>query len=51
MLNVFNAINFLAVAQASSSTTLNQVTQSYQDPNVTLDPGGRLVQLVFRVNF
>ncbi|HYE88630.1 MAG TPA: carboxypeptidase-like regulatory domain-containing protein [Vicinamibacterales bacterium] len=51
VLNVFNAINFLAVAQASSSATLNQVTNSYQDPNVTLDPGGRLVQLVFRVNF
>jgi hypothetical protein len=27
------------------------VTQSYQDPNVTFDPGGRLVQLVFRLNF
>lgn len=49
--NVFNAINFLAVAQTGSGATINQVTQSYQDPNVTFDPGGRLVQLVFRVNF
>jgi hypothetical protein len=49
--NVFNAINFLAVAQASASATINQVTQSYQDPNVTFDPGGRLIQLAFRLNF
>jgi hypothetical protein len=51
ILNVFNAINFTAVAQANSGATINQVTNSYQDPNVTFDPGGRLVQLVFRVNF
>jgi hypothetical protein len=49
--NLFNAINFLAVAQASSNPTINQVTQSYQDPNVTFDPGGRLIQLAFRFNF
>jgi hypothetical protein len=49
--NVFNAINFLAVAQTGTGATINQVTQSYQDPNVTFDPGGRLVQLVFRLNF
>ncbi len=51
VLNLFNAINFTAVAQAGSGATINQVNQSYQDPNVTFDPGGRLVQLVFRVNF
>ena len=49
--NVFNAINFTAIAQANSNATINQVTNLYQDPNVTFDPGGRLVQLVFRVNF
>ena len=49
--NVFNAINFLAVAQTGTNATINQVTNSYQDPNVTFDPGGRLLQLVFRVNF
>jgi hypothetical protein len=49
--NVFNAINFNAVAQAGSGATINQVSQSYQDPNVTFDPGGRLMQLVFRLNF
>ena len=40
-MNVFNAINFDAVAQAGSGATVNQVTESYQDPNVTFDPGGR----------
>ena len=49
--NLFNAINFLAVAQVGSAATINQVTQAYQDPNVTFDPGGRLIQLVFRFNF
>ena len=49
--NIFDAINFLAVAQTGSNATINQVTNSYQDPNVTFDPGGRLLQLVFRINF
>jgi len=50
-LNLFNAINFNPVAQAGSGATINQVTLSYQDPNVTFDPGGRLMQLVFRFNW
>ena len=36
------------MAQAGSGATINQVTQAYQDPNVTFDPGGRLMQLVFQ---
>ena len=51
VMNLFNAINFNAVAQAGSGATINQVTQAYQDPNVTFDPGGRLMQLVFRFNW
>ena len=51
VMNLFEAINFNAVAQAGSGATINQVTQAYQDPNVTFDPGGRLMQLVFRVNW
>ncbi|HXT71260.1 MAG TPA: carboxypeptidase regulatory-like domain-containing protein [Vicinamibacterales bacterium] len=50
-LNLFNAINFNSVAQTGSGATINQVNQSYQDPNVTFDPGGRLMQLVFRFNW
>jgi hypothetical protein len=51
VMNLFDAINFNAVAQAGSGATINQVNSSYQDPNVTFDPGGRLMQLVFRFNF
>ena len=51
ILNLFDAINFNPVAQAGSGATINQVTQAYQDPNVTFDPGGRLMQLVFRFNW
>jgi hypothetical protein len=51
IMNLFDAINFNAVAQAGSGANINQVTQAYQDPNVTFDPGGRLMQLVFRFNF
>jgi len=51
VLNLFNAINFNPVAQTGAGATINQVTQSYQDPGVTFDPGGRLMQLVFRVSF
>jgi len=51
VLNAFNAIGFNAVAQASSSATINQVTSAYTDINNTFDPGGRLGQLVFRLNW
>jgi hypothetical protein len=50
-LNVFNAIGFNAVAQASSSATINQVTSAYTDVNNTFDPGGRIGQLAFRLNW
>ena len=51
IMNLFDAINFNPVAQVGTGATINQVNQAYQDPNVTFDPGGRLMQLVFRVNF
>jgi hypothetical protein len=51
VLNAFNAIGFNAVAQASASATINQVTSAYTDINNTFDPGGRLGQLVFRLNW
>jgi len=51
VMNVFNAINFSPVANAGSGATINQVGTAYQDPNVTFDPGGRLMQLVFRFNW
>jgi hypothetical protein len=50
-LNAFNNINFFGVTGASSSATFGQVTAAYTDPNNTQDPGGRLVQIVARINF
>jgi hypothetical protein len=51
VLNLFDAINFVPVAGAGTNITNYQVTTAYMDPNVTFDPGGRLMQLVFRVNW
>jgi hypothetical protein len=50
-LNAFNNINFLGVTCASSSQTCGQLTSAYRDPNQQNDPGGRLLQLVLRINF
>ncbi len=50
-LNAFNNINYFGVAGASNNATFGQVTAAYRDPNNTLDPGGRLVQIVARLNF
>jgi hypothetical protein len=51
VLNVFNAIGFNAVGNASASATFAQVTTAYTDVSNTFDPGGRLGQLVFRINW
>jgi hypothetical protein len=58
-LNAFNNINFL-VGNAGNdvntlgglnSLTFGRITEGYRDLSTTNDPGGRLVQLVFRLNF
>ena len=62
MLNVFNAIDYNAVFPTVSGTAVNpsanfaipdnyRVTTAYADFNNTYDPGGRIGQLVFRVNW
>ena len=51
VLNLFDAINFNPVGFGGTDPDNWRVTQSYQDPNVTFDPGGRLMQLVFRFNW
>jgi hypothetical protein len=51
VLNVFDNINFDAVANPGSAATIFQATTAYRDPNNTFDPGGRVGQLVFRVNW
>ncbi len=51
MLNAFNNINFTPVAQTGNSATINQVTAAQRDVNNTQNPGGRLMQFVFRLTF
>ena len=43
--------NVLTSNTGLSSATFGQVTGSYRDPNNTQDPGGRLIQLGFRVTW
>jgi len=52
-LNAFNNINFLGNTNVTnfSSSLFGQVTTAYRDPNNTQDPGGRLIQIVGRINF
>ena len=55
-INAFNNVNFTPVVPGNTSTdyssaTVEQVTAGYRDVNNTQDPGGRLVQFVFRVNW
>src|SRR2546423_10588643 len=58
-LNAFNNINFKLGSQTAADTsvsnfsgaTFGQVTAAYQDLSTTNDVGGRMVQIVVRVNF
>jgi hypothetical protein len=52
-LNAFNNINFNASGGicTSSSPSCGQFAAAYRDPNQQNDPGGRLLQLVARINF
>jgi hypothetical protein len=59
-LNVFNTTNFYYAATSGGfsstganlqSTTFGQITSAYQDIDSTDDPGGRIIQIVGRINF
>jgi hypothetical protein len=50
-LNALNNTNFYGATCASSSATCGQVTSAYRDVSNSQDPGGRLIQLVARINF
>jgi hypothetical protein len=58
-LNAFNNANFfwagdaaaVATTQSIQSTSFGRIFNAYQDISTTDDPGGRIVQLVFRINF
>jgi hypothetical protein len=51
VLNLFDNINFNPVANPGSGETIFQVTSGYRDPDNNFDPGGRLGQLSFRINW
>jgi hypothetical protein len=50
-LNALNNVNFYGVANPGSSATWGQISSAYRDVSNSQDPGGRLIQLVARINF
>jgi hypothetical protein len=52
-MNVFNNVDFFGTTMASpyTNTSNYEVTSAYQDLSNTQDPGGRLLQLSFRVSW
>jgi hypothetical protein len=51
VLNLFDNINFNPVANPGTGATIFQVTSAYTDSSNTYDPGGRLGQIMFRINW
>lgn len=54
MIEVFNAcnnINFNHQLNPGNGATIFQVTSAYTDINTTFDPGGRIGQVVWRINW
>ena len=56
ILNVFDTPNFDSVilptaANNPGNANIFQVTTAYRDPDNTFDPGGRIGQLGFRINW
>ena len=51
LLNAFDNVNFTQVFNPGGGNDIFQVTQGYTDINGTFDPGGRLGQVVWRLNF
>ena len=51
ILNVLNNIDYVGVSGLGSSKSTYEVTSAYRDSSNTQDPGGRIMQLSFRVSF
>jgi len=51
MLNAFDNINFNHAMNPGEDAGIFQVGSSYTDINTTFDPGGRIGQLVWRINW
>jgi hypothetical protein len=51
VLNLFDNINFTPQDNPGGAANIFQVTEAYTDPDNNFDPGGRLGQLAFRINW
>jgi hypothetical protein len=51
MLNAFNNVNFNHQLNPGAGSGTFQVTSAYTDVNTTFDPGGRIGQIVWRINW
>jgi hypothetical protein len=51
MLNVFDNVNFNSAFNPGGGATIFQTNSAYTDINNTFDPGGRLGQIVWRLNW
>jgi hypothetical protein len=51
MLNLLDNINFNPTANPGTGADIFRVTSAYTDPSNTYDPGGRLGQVMFRINW
>ena len=51
MLNAFDNVNFNHAMNPGEGATIFQVGSSYTDINTTFDPGGRIGQVVWRINW
>jgi hypothetical protein len=50
-LNVLNITNFYLGGTSPNSTTFGQITSAFRDTSNAVDPGGRILEFVLRVNF
>jgi hypothetical protein len=51
VLNVFNTIDFFGTTGTGTTQSSYEVTSAYKDSSNTNDPGGRLIQLSWRVSW
>ncbi len=51
VLNVFDNVNFNHQLNPGESADAFRVTSAYTDINTTFDPGGRIGQIVWRINW
>jgi hypothetical protein len=51
LLNVFDSPNYSPVANPGTGATIFRTTSAYTDASNTYDPGGRIGQLMIRLNW